>query len=98
MPGKNLMLGLLVVLNIVLLAAVLFHVSTGRPAYAQPANIASNYLAVAAEVANSYDALYVLDVADRRLHMFIPTKGGQTRLDLVASRDLNGDFRVQVKP
>jgi hypothetical protein len=98
MSKKNLILGLLVVLNAVLLAAVVLYGTDGRPAFAQQANISPNYLAVAAEIADSYDALYVLDVADRRLNMFIPSKGGLTRMNLVASRDLNGDFRVQVNP
>ena len=100
MPRKNLILGLLVVLNLVLLSAVVIRAVDDRPAFAQQANISSaNYLAVTAQIENDLDALYLIDVADRRLYMIVPSKGGRpVQLQGLASRDLNDDFRVQVTP
>lgn len=99
MPRKNLTLGLLVVVNLVLLSVLLGHAVRGQPAFAQPVNISSDYLAVAAEVQSGLDAVYLIDVADRRLYMLVPSKGGKPmQLEGVATRDLNDDFRVRVAP
>ena len=99
MPRKNLILGLLVVLNAVLLVAVLVRAVPDQAAFAQPVNMPSNYLATSATVTSGLDALYILDTADRRLYMLLPNKQLRPiQLEGVATRDLTKDFRAAVTP
>ena len=99
MPVKNRILGLLVVVNLVLLSAVLVGALRGQPAYAQRQGLAtSNYVAITAEIQSGYDAMYILDLTERRLNVLVPRLGGSPTLELVASRDLKRDFRDKPQP
>lgn len=96
MSRKNTILVLLVVCNLVLLSAVLLSAMHGPAAYAQQATMPANYIAIAAEVQNGYDAVYLIDLNKRRLNLLLPARGGRTVLELLDSRDLTRDFRVKV--
>jgi hypothetical protein len=99
MPRKNLILGLLTVVNVVLLAVLVEQILPERAAFAQPVNMPANYLAVTASITAGRDALYIVDVADRRLYMFDPnTATRPVQLRGVAIRDLNEDFRAPAVP
>ena len=98
MPRSKLILGMLVVLNVILLAAVLAQVVPGQTAFAQPANISSQYIAVTSEITSGTDALYIIDIPDRRLYFMMPSKGANPQLRGVASRSLTDDFRGQPQP
>ena len=99
MSRKNLILGLLTVLNIVLLAALVVQILPERAAFAQPVDMPANYLAVTATITSGLDALYLVDIADRRLYMLVPNKGARPmQLEGVDTRDLTEDFRAPVAP
>ena len=83
----------LVGLNLFLLAAILFSVSSPTEAQAQPVGGAGNYLLVSAEVQNNYDALYVIDLPQRLLHAFLLNRSRPAALEYRDSRDLSQDFR-----
>lgn len=84
---------LLVGVNLFLLAALLFSVFPGPEAYAQRVGISGNFMIVAGEIQDGYDALYLFDVAERRMHVFTIEKGGAGRLQHRDFRDLKADFR-----
>jgi hypothetical protein len=99
MPSKNLILGLLTVLNLVLLAALIGQTLPARAAFAQPVDMPANYLAATATITSGLDALYLVDIADRRLYMLVPNKGARPiQLEGVDTRDLTEDFRAPAAP
>lgn len=91
---KRAIVVLLVGLNL-LLASVLVLSSYRLPAaYAQAAPLGQNYLMVAAEIRDGVDGLYVIDLAQRRMHVFIPNRDQVNRRLLHAGwRDLQKEFR-----
>lgn len=54
--------------------------------------LSGNYLLVAGEIQDQYDALYLLDTTSRNLYAFKYDRG-RRELELVAARDLEADFR-----
>ncbi|MFQ5490881.1 MAG: hypothetical protein ACE5GE_09190, partial [Phycisphaerae bacterium] len=62
-------------------------------AYAQRVGAGSNYIGVTCEVDEDYDVLYLLDLPERQLHAFVPSRKLDGKLERVASRNLEGDFR-----
>jgi len=91
--SKRTCLVLLVGVNLFLLAALAFTVFPGPKAYAQRVGISGNYMMVTAEIQDGYDALYLVDVAERRMHVLTIEKGGAGRLQHNDFRDLKVDFR-----
>ena len=91
--NKQFLLVTLVGLNLFLLAAMLFSISSPAEAQAQPVGGAGNYLLVSAEIQNSYDALYIIDLPQRLLHAFVLNRGRPAVLEYRDSRDLAQDFR-----
>ncbi len=89
--------GLIVVLvglNLALGAVLIL--STWQPpsAMAQVAPLGQNYAVVAGEIRDGVDALYVLDLSQRRLHVFVPNRDlNNRRLFHAGYRDLQRDFR-----
>ena len=56
-------------------------------AHAQGVPLGSSYLMVAGEIRNGSDALYVIDLANRRMHVLVPN------LDRNARRLVHRDYR-----
>ena len=90
--SKSAAIAALVCANLLLLAALCLSAYSGPRALAQGTGLAKNYLAVSAEIQDQHDALYLLDMRERTLHVFIWDKG---RRQLLYSdwRDLERDFR-----
>jgi hypothetical protein len=61
-------------------------------AAAPPAPLSSRYLAVAGEMQDEYDAVYLLATKNRALLVFVYDRS-MRRLGHVAARDLDADFR-----
>jgi hypothetical protein len=91
--NKRTCIVLLVGVNLFLLAALVFSVFPGPAAYAQRVGISGNFMMVTAEIQDGYDALYLFDVADRKMYAFSIEKGGAGRLEVRDFRDLKADFR-----
>ena len=87
------MIVLLAGLNLMLLAALFYSAFPMPAAYAQRVGTSGNYMLIAAQMQSGYDAVYLFDVAERRMHAFTVEKGGSDRLDYRDSRDLQQDFR-----
>lgn len=87
---------LLVALNLGLFSALLLGSYTPSQAFAQGLTRSGEYILVAAEAEQSNDAIYLLDLRTRQLHVFrstFPRAGGDPiRVTLLHSRDLVRDF------
>ena len=91
--GKALALASLVALNAMLLAAIVMATVPERTAQAQVGGgLAGQYLVVAGEIQDQFDAVYMIDVRARALHAFTFDRGTK-QLELGDSRDLERDFR-----
>ena len=92
--SKRVSIVLLVGLNFVLASALILLRWDLPAAKAQPTPLAQNFVMVAGEIRANIDALYIIDLANRRLHAFVPLRGFPPR-GLVHSgyRDLVKDFR-----
>lgn len=85
---------LLVGVNVLLVACLAAMTWGPSRAYAQAAPMASNYVMVAAEISDGVDGLYVIDLASREMHVFVPNRNQNDRRLLHAGlRDLQRDFR-----
>ena len=84
----------LVGVNLLLLATLILTTWRLPVAEAQAVPMATNYLMVAGEIRDGTDALYVVDLPKRRLHVFIPNHDqNNRRLIYRQYRDLEYDFR-----
>jgi len=56
--------------------------------------LGQNYAMVASRIRQDMDGLYVLDLSQRRLHLFIPNRDQMNRRAVyMGYRDLQKDFR-----
>ena len=84
----------LVGVNLLLLATLILSSWSLPAAYAQAAPLGQNYAMVAGEVRDGQDAVYLLDLPRRRMHVFVPNRDfNNRRLFYEGSRDLQRDFR-----
>ncbi len=90
--NKNTWLTLLVCVNLVLLTGVILVGTTPRAAQAQGIGLADNYLLVAGQIQEGFDALYIIDTAQRSLHTFYFRRGTKD-LQYAGPRLLERDFR-----
>lgn len=91
---KNSIVILLVGANLALIATLVLFSSPPDAAYGQTTPMGQNYVMVAGEIRDGVDALYVIDLANRRLHVFIPTRDQANRTVIyVGWRDLHKEFR-----
>jgi hypothetical protein len=90
--NKKTALSLLVCLNLVVLTSILLCSYSVPAAYAQGTGLAGDYMVVAGEIRDQHDALYIIDVRNRLLHVLYFDLGTR-RLRYAASRDLERDFR-----
>ena len=93
MPTKRSLIVALVGVNLFLLAALLLSSYAPPAAHAQRVGGAWNYIAVSCEVDESYDAFYLVDLSQRRLHAFVPSQQQDGSIEYVGSRSLEADFR-----
>lgn len=92
--SKRAIIVLLVGANLLLLSVLILQTWRLPAAHAQAMPLGHNYVMVAGEVRDSVDALYIVDMARRRLHVFVPNRDQRNRrLFHVAARDLQRDFR-----
>jgi hypothetical protein len=92
--AKRGVIALLAIVNLVLLLALI--VTAWRPpsAYAQPTPLGQNYVMVTSEISSGLDALYILDLSQRRMHVFVPNRDvNNRRIFHMGFRDLQRDFR-----
>lgn len=93
MPKRSLVI-LLVGVNLLLLVSLVLSSWHLPEANAMTVSPAQNFLMVAAEIRDGVDALYVIDLSQRRMHAFIPNRDQSARkLFHVGFRDLQRDFR-----
>jgi hypothetical protein len=83
---------LLVCVNLLLLTGIVVFGIPPKAASAQPTGLAGNYAIVAGQIQAQFDALYLMDLRDRTLHIFYFMKGSN-ELRWAGYRDLERDFR-----
>ena len=89
---RSTVIAALVCLNLMLLTGIVLSSYSLPPAYAQTAGLATDYLVVAGEIQDEHDAIYLVDIRNRMLHVLYFDRG-QRQLRWGASRDLEQDFR-----
>jgi hypothetical protein len=89
---KSTWLSLLVCLNLLLLTGLFLISAPPATAYAQATGLAGNYMMVSAQVQSNYDALYVVDMRRRTMHVFLIDRGTK-QLEYADYRELERDFR-----
>jgi hypothetical protein len=89
---KTTCVSLLVCLNLVLLTGIVLVSYSPPAALAQGTSLGGDYMIVAGEIQDQYDALYIIDMRNRLLHV-IYFERGRKQLKYAASRDLEQDFR-----
>lgn len=89
---KDHWIALLVCVNVALLVGIFIATTTPKPAMAQGTGLNGNYLAVAGEIQDQYDAVYMIDMRSHILHAFQFDRG-KRQYEYVAGRDLQRDFR-----
>lgn len=90
--NKTTWLTVLVCLNLILLTGLVLVGAGPRTAAAQGTGLAGNYLVVAGEIQDGFDAIYLIDLRERALHYFYFEKGTR-RLVWGGGRPLEADFR-----
>ena len=92
MLSKRGIIAALVGLNLVLLAAILLSVWSPPAAYAQRMGGSGQFIAVTCEADEAHDVLYLVDLPNRTLHAFMPTRQQDGKVQYIGSRDLERDF------
>jgi len=90
--NKRAWLTLLIALNLALAGGLLLWNTKPQAAWAQAGSLAGNYLVVAGEARDQYDAVYMIDMRTRVLHAFYFDLGTK-QLKYGDARDLERDFR-----
>ncbi len=91
---KRSLVVLLVGVNLVLLATLMLWTWRLPEARAQIAPLGQNYVIVAGQIRDGVDAVYVIDLSQRRLHVFLPNRNQANRTVLYGGyRDLQKEFR-----
>lgn len=92
--SRRTIITVLVGANLLLLSILIVGHSEPRKAYAQLAPAAQKYVMVAGEIREGVDALYIIDLSRRALHVYIPNRElNRRRLIYRGARDLARDFR-----
>ena len=90
--NKNTWLAALICLNLMLATGLVVCSYSLPAANAQVASLAQDYMLVAGEIQDQHDALYIIDVRNRLLHVIYYDRGAK-QLRYAGSRDLERDFR-----
>jgi len=91
--SRTTLLTFLICVNVALVTALVWCALPPKVAYAQGTGLAGNYLAVTGQIQREFDALYLLDLQQRALHVFYFLKGSND-LQYAGFRDLERDFRA----
>jgi hypothetical protein len=92
--SKRALIVLLLGVNLLLLTTLIVASWHLPAAYAQGVPLGQSYLIVAAEMRDGVDALYIVDLSQRRLHVFVPNRDmNDRRMFYVGFRDMQRDFR-----
>lgn len=89
---KSTWLTVLICVNLILLTGVVLVGHTPRAAVAQTTGLAGNYLVVTGEIQDQFDAIYLINLRERTLHVFYFIKGSND-LQWAGYRSLDLDFR-----
>ena len=90
---KRYWISLLIGVNLVLATAlVLVHAAPRRALAQNGPDVSGRYVAVAGEMQDELDVLYILDSKERSLHAFVYDRAPRQLL-YTAFRDLDRDFR-----
>ena len=89
---KRMLLAALICVNVALGAGLVLLTSGPQAALAQSTSLAQNYVVVAGEVRDQFDAVYLIDVRASALHGFLFDRATR-KLERADSRDLERDFR-----
>lgn len=90
--SKSTWLSLLVCVNLVLLTGLVLCTYSPPAAYAQGTSLAGDYMVVAGEIQDQHDALYIIELRSRMLHVLYFDRGSKS-LRYAGWRDLEQDFR-----
>lgn len=93
---KSTVLALLVCVNMALLTAIVLRSASLPAAYAQGTGLSGNYVMVAGEIQDGYDALYLIDTQHRLLHALYYDRGTNS-LRHGGYRSLRRDFRNEAE-
>ena len=89
---KHTWIALLACVHLVLFTGVILCSYAPPPALAQGTGLSQNYLMVAGEIQDEHDALYIVNLLTRTLHVFIYERG-KNKLFYTDMRELDRDFR-----
>lgn len=93
---RRVVIVMLVGINLVLLAVLVLSAYSPPQAMAQSVGRGGEFILVSAAAQVENDAIYLIDIRNRRLHAFRSTfphvRGQPTRVALLHSRDLARDF------
>jgi hypothetical protein len=89
---KTTWIAALLCVNLVLLTAAILIAVPPKTALAQGTGLAGNYLVVSGQIQSQFDALYLIDLRERTLHVFYFVRGSRD-LRWAGYRDLERDFR-----
>lgn len=90
--NRDALIAVLVALNALLLAALFYSATPIKAANAQAVNLTGNYMVVAGEIQDQFDALYMIDARAHVLHAFTYDRG-RRQLEYIDARNLDRDFR-----
>jgi len=90
--SKTTCLALLVCVNLILLTGLVLVSYSPPAAYAQATSLAQDYMVVAGEIQDQHDAIYLVDVRSRVLHVLYFDRGPR-QLRYAGWIDLESHFR-----
>lgn len=93
MLTKRTLIVALVGLNLALMAALLLRLDMLPRAQAAPGGRPGDFAACTVKIHEDYDAVYVVDQTNRKLHMFVPNPRMDGTLNLIQTRELESDFQ-----
>ncbi len=92
--SRKSLITMLVGANLLLLSVLIVAHTEPKKAHAQVAPAAQKYVMVAGEINDGADALYIIDLSRRALHVFVPNRVmNDRRMIYAGARDLARDFR-----
>jgi hypothetical protein len=92
MFSKRSIIAALVGLNLVLLATLVLKTTSPQAAFAQRRGGSQNFVAVTCRADKDFDALYMIDLSQRKLHCFVPNRDRSGSVVYAGVRDLKTDF------
>ncbi len=89
---RNILLIFLIILNFILAGAVVYKMTSSKPAFAQPIGLSGNYIMVSGAILGKHaDAVYIIDLENRKLHALYYDRADR-EITYHGSRDLVKDL------